>query len=74
MNLATMITNLIPKSKPKMWVPLSFLTLAPILAVKQLKCLQNNRYLYGRRKQIFFIVVVHLLWALHTVAHVLLSD
>ena len=57
MNLATMITNLIPKSKPQMWVPLSFLTLAPILALKQLKCLQNNRYLYGRRKQIFLLLL-----------------
>lgn len=57
MNLATMITNLIPKSKPQMWVLLSFLTLAPILAVKQLKCLQNNRYLYGRKKQIFLLLL-----------------
>ena len=77
MNLATMITNLIPKSKPQMWVLVGsslFFNPSPYTCRKATQMPTEQQIFIWKKKANLFVVVVHLLWALHTVAHVLLSD
>lgn len=73
MNLTTMITNLILGASPKMWVPL-FLTPSPYTCPKAIQMRTEQQIFVWKKKANLFVVVVHLLWALHTVAPVLLPD